>query len=503
MSHSQFTSVSSKSLFGEISSSVAKIFSGNGSTRNFTTKAGYFYNYNVPYLLGSNKYLTNNMNSSNGRILNPGVDYVFGPPPQFISPGLKRTSLPPYITKDGSSPYRDSLGNKDITHFVGTNSSGEYYFKTTTDSGIMPSTGFSVTYNKIPINYEHYNLDPYIRDPLGNWDFLLKQDTPLNFDGTILTSDSVTLMNILVYYEMYYGYKYIVTPPDSAVPIIYADVYAWLKFSDFPSTPDNTITLLANDLTDVSQLFYIQTSTMYAFMAFGSKLKSLLNKAFNTEVSLDYLQKLTSDSNLNNWYSNFNNISTTDWTNEQGLWYGVQSGLCDYILFINLMLIFFNMNILDDNKPYGQGYQEFNSTSQITLKSGETNTFFSISTDSSSSNVFSNNSGYSVSSSSFLKNPGFNVNYFKNIVVVYSGMDDGGDKPSTVTVNLVGVDNFNSPLGTYSNPLAFEPDRLNLNYIVWIIPLNYPVKLSSMTVTAECNGSSCLINSYFITLVNN
>ena len=165
------------------------------------------------------------------------------------------------------------------------------------------------------------------------------------------------------------------------------------------------------------------------------------------------------------------------------------------------MLLSVNINICDDNKPYEQGFQEFNYTETI---SGS-KTFFTI-TNGSSDLRFSNSSGYnnpsSSSSSKYILNPGPDVNVFKNIVIVYNGMDDGtGDNNVVITID--GKDYYNENLGTYKNPVAFPPDRSNFNYIAWIIPINYPVTVNSFTAAMECNGKGCMIKNYFFLFVNN
>jgi hypothetical protein len=256
---------------------------------------------------------------------------------------------------------------------------------------------------------------------------------------------------------------------------------------------------------DISLLFYAQTVILYYFLAFGISLKTYLNTLFGQEnVTLDYIDNLVSNSNLQNWLDP--NITDKTSQEERDIM-GTQSTVKIGIKFVYMMLLSFNMNICDDNKPYKQGFQQFNYIETVSTSK----TFFTI-TNGSSDLRFSNSSGYNnpssssssneSSSSKYILNPGPDVNVFKNIAIVYNGMDNGnGD--NNVVITMTGTDSNGKPLATYKNPVAFPPDRSNSNYIAWVIPLNYPVTVNSFTAAMECNGKGCSIKNYFFLFVNN
>jgi hypothetical protein len=440
---------------------------------------------------------------------NPSVNYIRNtPPPQFYSPGLLNT-LPAYITdlaKNGEYVYRTPLMAQTLDSL---------YKNHKKPGAAIPSTNI----NFLDMNFINF-LNP-------DSTLLYNRD----FDGSELSTGQISLLNVMVYLYNITGSIYKYTNPflNNGSELSYRQPYTWLISTGqpFPQTLEVLCNKLVNNYGCITpSLFYTQTLLLYFFLAFGDKLDDLIDTVFGKQyVTIDYVNSLVTDSNLENWFGGPVPGGYTESFNDKYFLIGyTQSFLISFIIFIQFIDLSFNINICEYNKPSRQGFQQFNYLNPIN-SSSSSNTFFTISSSSSSSLTFSLDSGYSLksfsssssssssssfssfssfssssSSSSNIFNPGPDVNIFKNIVIVYNGKDNGsGD--NNVVINIDGTDSTGANLSRYSNPVAFAPDRSNFNYIVWIIPLNYPVTVNSFS--ASLNGENCTIEKYFLLFVNN
>jgi hypothetical protein len=216
----------------------------------------------------------------------------------------------------------------------------------------------------------------------------------LNFDGTHLLDDQISVYNILIYliYDVGGLYRYISGVKDTN----YISAYGW--FTDAAINVPLIMSDLCNTIrnnANISVLFYAQTIILYYFLCFGISLKTYLNTLFGQEnVTLDYIDNLVSESNLQNWFDINTDIYKTPQEQLDVIY--TQLPIKAGINFIYMMLLSFNMNICDDNKPYKQGFQQFNYIETIS----SSKTFFTINTNGSSDLRFSKSSGYNNPSSS-------------------------------------------------------------------------------------------------------
>jgi hypothetical protein len=442
-------------------------FKANFKSTFGSSPTNFIYKYNTNFM----KYMT----TSNVIDKTPGVNHIYTPPSQFNSPGLVQNKLPDYILNypTPNNGNRASLMSKDYQTLLNNNK----------------KTGALIPKTNIIANspFREFRTPDRVLTGRG-----------LNFDGTDLLDDQISVYNILIYliYDVGGLYRYISGVNDTN----YISAYGW--FTDAAINVPLIMSDLCNTIrnnANISVLFYAQTIILYYFLCFGISLKTYLNTLFAQEnITLDYIDNLVSDSNLENWLD----ITTlTGKPQEQVDVINTQACIKTGINFVYMMLLSFNMNICENNQPYGEGFQQFNYIETIS----SSKTFFTI-TNGSSDIRFSNSSGYNnpnkSSSSKYILNPGPDVNVFKNIAIVYNGMDDGsGD--NNVVITMTGTDSSGNALSTYKNPVAFPPDRSNSNYIAWIIPLNYPVTVNSFTAALECNGKGCSIKNYFSLFVNN
>lgn len=162
------------------------------------------------------------------------------------------------------------------------------------------------------------------------------------------------------------------------------------------------------------------------------------------------------------------------------------SGMLQYIGYADLIL---NIDIKNDYKSVGNGWDQY-AFNDITTTSNSENKI---------KNVINATNPNGASNEQFEYNTDTYIPTDKQIkffMLYFDGSDQGSS--GQIVVKLTGTDADGVPLDTYSNTLSYVNDRKNLNPVLFVPVIKYPIIVDDFKISVTTGGSEVSVKNLIL-----